>query len=303
LKSITSSFTIPKKLNFSHLMTLFCVILAFFSPKSFQNAIAVLGILTLGILHGANDLKILTKKNLKQNSLFGIPFWILYIGVVFLGIYFFYFIPAIALLSFVMVSCYHFGEQHWEKRIQSKKGASAFYSAYGSLIFSMLFIFHYSEVNNVIFQIATVSIPYEWFLALLVLSSSLVLLFLFLKSQDFKGFMIELLLLGILALLFFKGTLIFGFGIYFVFWHSLPSLASQVHYLYKGQNSLAYLQYLKSAILYWIMALVGLTGFYFFNLFPKDQYLPVFFSFLAAITFPHVVVIGFMFHSSKSHGL
>jgi hypothetical protein len=70
LDPITSSFTIFKKLNFSHLITLVCVILAFFSPEIFQNAFAVFGILTVGVLHGANDLKILAKKEPQKKNFF-----------------------------------------------------------------------------------------------------------------------------------------------------------------------------------------------------------------------------------------
>ena len=81
------------------------MILAFFSPEIFQNAFAVFGILTVGVLHGANDLKILAKKAPQKNNFLGIPFWSVYIGGVLLGIYLFYFIPGIALLSFVLVSC------------------------------------------------------------------------------------------------------------------------------------------------------------------------------------------------------
>jgi hypothetical protein len=59
--------------------------------------------------------------------------------------------------------------------------------------------------------------------------------------------------------------------------------------------------YFKSAFLYWILALIILVSSYFFGSLPKDQYLSIFFSFLAAITFPHVVVMGLMFHSHKHH--
>jgi Brp/Blh family beta-carotene 15,15'-monooxygenase len=108
------------------------------------------------------------------------------------------------------------------------------------------------------------------------------------------------MLLGLLALLFYKGTLLFGFGLYFVLWHSLPSLSSQVNYLYEKKISKSYKEYFKSAFFYWILALVGLIVFYFFGVLPKNQYLSVFFSFLAAITFPHVVVMGLMFESHKN---
>ena len=91
-----------------------------------QNAIACLGILSFGILHGANDLKIIGKNNWKFKSNYRLFPFVLYMGVVVLGIAVFYFIPGIALLSFVLVSCYHFGEQHWEGRLKHRKGVQLF---------------------------------------------------------------------------------------------------------------------------------------------------------------------------------
>ena len=117
------------------------MILAVFSPEIFQNTFAVFGNLTVGVLHGANDLKILAKKEPQKNNFSGIPFWGIYIGVVLLGIYLFYFIPGIALLCFVLVSCYHFGEQHWEHSLSklNKILKSTFYFSYGLLILYLLF--------------------------------------------------------------------------------------------------------------------------------------------------------------------
>ena len=62
LKTITCSFTTLNKLHFSHFFTIFCVIFSCFSSDFLQNLISSIGILTFGILHGANDLKILAKK-------------------------------------------------------------------------------------------------------------------------------------------------------------------------------------------------------------------------------------------------
>lgn len=300
MKALTSSFTIPKKVNFSHLITLFCVFFVLFAPEKWQNIISILGILSFGILHGANDLKILSKKVTHKSSFLGIPFWVIYIGVVLLGISIFYFIPGMALLTFVLVSCYHFGEQHWHKKLEMRKGHSLFFSIYGALIFLMLFNFHYNEVADVIFQISSVQIPYNFFWISLLICACLFFVLTGFNFKSYKQFLEEWMLLGLLALLFCKGTLLFGFGLYFVLWHSLPSLSSQVNYLYEKKTSKSYKEYFKSAFFYWILALVGLIVFYFFGVLPKNQYLSVFFSFLAAITFPHIVVMGLMFESHKN---
>ena len=52
-----------------------------------------------------------------------------------LGIAVFYFIPGVALLSFVLVSCYHFGEQHWEGRLKHRKGVQLLVFSDGAFIF------------------------------------------------------------------------------------------------------------------------------------------------------------------------
>ena len=84
----------------------------------------------------------------------------------------------------------------------------------------------------------------------------------------------------------------------FIIWHSLPSLKSQIRFLYEGQVTNPFIKYLKSGFIYWMFAIIGLIGFYFLGVLPEEQYISVFFSFLAAITFPHVVVMGLMFKSS-----
>ena len=297
MKALTSSFTTTKKFIFSFFITLISIVFTLFCSENLQNIAASLGILSFGILHGANDIKILSSKKMKINSLFGVSFLLIYLVVVLLGILIFYFIPAIALLSFVAVSCYHFGEQHWENKLKNIQRPLLFYITYGSLIFLMLFSFHYSQVHEIIFQISSVHVPYQFFFVSLIIAGNIFLGYMFIKLKKIKLILPEILLLGILALLFHTGSLLFGFGLYFVIWHSLPSLKSQIKYLYSEKEDSPYLKYFKSAFLYWIMALTGLVTIYFFGTLPKDQYLSVFFSFLAAITFPHVIVMGLMFHS------
>jgi Brp/Blh family beta-carotene 15,15'-monooxygenase len=300
LKTLTSSFTTPKRHITFQLITIFFVFFVIFCPENLQNIISGVGILSFGILHGANDLKILSSKNLHKNSFFGISFLPIYIGVVLLGIMIFYFIPGIALLTFVMVSCYHFGEQHWNDKLDNINKPLLFYTFYGATIFLMLFSFHIAEVKNVIYEISSVNIPIQFFLSLLLLIGTISIIFMLYVIKNFNFFLIELMLLGTLAILFWKSSLLFGFGLYFVLWHSLPSLKSQIKYLYGPEEESPYSKYLKSAFLYWILALIGLMTSYFYGSLPKDQYLSIFFSFLAAITFPHVIVMGIMFHSHKN---
>jgi len=50
-------------------------------------------------------------------------------------------------------------------------------------------------------------------------------------------------------------------------------------------------------MIYWVGALGGLFLFYYFIEVEEAYLLSIFFSFLAAITFPHAIVMGLMFQS------
>ena len=301
LKLLTNSFTVPKYFPFFLGVSLFSVIFCFFGSIWTQNLFALVGILSLGILHGANDLKIIAKKSSLKSSGYRFKFFVVYILVVLLGIVFFLYIPKIALLSFVLVSCYHFGEQHWNGRFNDKLNSFLFYFSYGSIIFSLLFTLQYASSSKIIFQISSVKIPYHFFLISLTISFFVFILFILTCKKKLYTFIFEFILLGVLALLFSQSTLLFGFGLYFVLWHSLPSLNSQLSYIYNHKTKRPLIKYIKSALVYWALALIGLAIFYFYVDVSKTQYLSIFFSFLAAITFPHSVVMGLMFQSEDSN--
>ena len=299
MKPITTSYSNNNKFSITHYLTLFCVFFTLFCPDKAQNIISAIGILSFGILHGANDIKILVKKNSTSKPLLKFLYLISYIVVVFLGVSIFFFYPALGLMTFIAVSCYHFGEQHWQSKLIRIREKRLFFFTYGTLIFSILFIFHYPAINKIIFQISKYDLSYEYLKNIFIFSTIVMLLLVIKNSQRIKNLWIEFVIIVFLGIIFSQGSLLFGFGFYFIIWHSLPSLKSQIRFLYEGQVINPYVKYLKSGFIYWIFAIIGLVGFYFLGVLPKEQYISVFFSFLAAITFPHVVVMGLMFKSSN----
>jgi Brp/Blh family beta-carotene 15,15'-monooxygenase len=97
--------------------------------------------------------------------------------------------------------------------------------------------------------------------------------------------------------MFWTTNLVVSFSMYFVVWHSWPSLNDQVKTLYQSSNPL--LLYLKDAWVFWLISLIGLVAFYMFNDTFGLNPLSLFFAFLSAITFPHVLVIFGMNQKSK----
>ena len=91
-----------------------------------------------------------------------------------------------------------------------------------------------------------------------------------------------------------SASLIWGFAIFFIIWHSVPSIMDQIKFLYNEVNLENFKAYFKSAFLYWIASLFGIAVLYFIF---KDEKIfnALFFSALASITFPHAFVIVNMY--------
>ena len=212
----------------------------------------------------------------------------------------FFFLPSFALLFFVLVSCFHFGEQHWESKIKPNKYNSLFYFFYGGVIFLLLFIIKHEDVSKVIFEITGINFESIFFQILFLIFFLFYFIIIFFK-REFTLLFIEILLFLFFVLVFSNSTLIYSFSFYFVIWHSLPSLESQLKSLYGEVSSTSIFSYVKSSVLYWLMSILGLFSFYYFFEIKSNYFLPLFFSFLAAITFPHVIVISLMFQTNKNN--
>ncbi|WP_310557544.1 Brp/Blh family beta-carotene 15,15'-dioxygenase [Flavobacterium sp.] len=289
-----------KNHNFIILLSFFCLwINSFFSDK-FQIIIGFIFILSFGILHGANDLKLILTLNIKNKSISFYKIITYYIAVVLVGVVCFYTVPLFALILFISVSGYHFGEQQWqnlENRI-NKRFIYSFQFTYGITILLILFHFHQQEVQNIIFEITSVAISNSYIpLLLKIFGLALIsmLLYLYLKVVEIRNQLIlEVFYLLIFTIIFISSSLIWGFAIYFVLWHSIPSMIDQIHFLYSDFNFSNFKKYIKSAFIYWIASLFGIALLYF--IFKEEKmFNALFFSFLAAITFPHALVILKMF--------
>ena len=278
-------------------MSILALIIAFLSSEYIQNIIGIIAILCIGIIHGANDIKIISTFSNNGNKFKYFSFYLL---TVLIGCLLFFFLPSIALLVFVLVSCFHFGEQHWESKLKPNKYNSFFYFFYGGVVFLLLFIIKHEDVSIVISQITGINFESIFFQISFLIFFLCFFIIIFFK-KEFILLFIEILLLLFFILVFSNSTLIYAFSFYFIIWHSLPSLKSQINNLYGEVSYASIYNYVKSSILYWLISIVGLFSFYYFFDIQSNYFLPLFFSFLAAITFPHVIVISLMFQTNKNN--
>lgn len=285
--------------KFSIIISFFCLWLCSFVSVENQLFIGFAFILSFGILHGSNDIFVLKKILLKSEKFSFLRILLLYVLFILCCIVLFYYFPALVLVLFILFSGYHFGEQQLlylnsKTETTTNLFMQSFQTLYGLLILFLLFEFHNKEVILVILDIAKFRLD-----PLVITYGLLVIVFLFLVSSFFilkrsvtyrKFLLKELFYLLVFSVIFKVSSLIWGFTIYFVVWHSLPSIINQVNFLYGEFSFNNFLRYFKAALPYWLISLFGLGLFYFFSNEMK-LFNSLFFSFLAAITFPHVVVI------------
>lgn len=261
-----------------------------------QALIAFFMIFSLGIIHGANDLQLIQKKTQKKSKNFFFATLLIYIGVVVAGIALFYLLPSFGLLFFVGFSAFHFGEQHLESKLEVELSSFLkvlIYVGYGISLFGLLFTLQWDEVHQVIYLISGQFVSKQFTEAFFFIGLGLFVVS-GLFSPNLRGWLFfETVLLAFLGFFFSRVSLVLGFGIYFVIWHSLPSMQDQLTFLYPKDPQRNW-KYLKSSAPYWIISLIGLAGVYFFFDVQSVAFLPLFFSFLAAITFPHTVVMGWL---------
>ena len=289
-----------KKSNLSILASFLGLWMTSFLDNKSQIIVGFLLILSFGILHGANDLVVLKKINASKRHISFLKLILSYIIVVILSAFLFVIIPWLALLLFILVSSYHFGEQHWQelKDYTLKWIKPIFQFNYGIFILLLLFVFHTKQVEQIVFSITNSNVAFINFnYLLLFFGISLIIFFIYYyyKSIPFQKKIIEeLLYLLVFTILFKVGSLIWGFALYFIFWHSIPSLHDQVRFLYGNYSFENFKLYFKSAYIYWLISLTGIIILY---LLLKNETIfdALFFSFLAAITFPHAWVILKMF--------
>jgi len=221
-----SNFT-SKLIIFS---TIICVILSTIFDDFYLNILAFSGILTFGIIHGANDLLLIKEVSKNYNFKLQFLYYVIMVGGFFL---FFYNIPILALMTFVLLSSYHFGEHQWTLFGKTEDYLiKPFYFFYGLTIFSLIFYFNLEEVAEVIYDIATVQLSENFFLYLLISSFILsIIISLFIYKKIKNQFITQFILLILLILTFKTCSLIWSFAIY-LFFGTVSHLLRNKQYLF-----------------------------------------------------------------------
>jgi len=266
---------------------------SFLNPKM-EDVLAYFMILTVGLLHGSNDIELLFKNiKLKGNKTYRILF--LYIAMIVLSALFFIKIPSVMLIVFISFSAYHFGEQHFIKKIGIQSPLrDFFFLAYGLTLFFMLFALNSSDTILIMEQIGFSGVNELYFFFGFYLSLGATLItgsILRLEKVLDTNIIREIFLLLLFYLIFRLATLMWAFAIYFVIWHAYPSILDQMTYLKGRVNETGFIQYIKSSLLYWSVSVLGILLLFILTSQNAEMFNALFFTLIAAISFPHIFVM------------
>jgi Brp/Blh family beta-carotene 15,15'-monooxygenase len=207
----------------------------------------------------------------------------------------------VSLIVFVIFSSFHFGEQHYlELNIKKNNLSNLYKLILGLLIFNIIFYFKIEKVAQIISSILSFNVDLKFLeyslMVFFLLFLSISLYFLQKKYYSSNNFLFSFFILVLFLIIVVISDLMWGFAIYFIIWHTIPSIKSQILFLYDEFNKDNLIKYIKKAVMYWILAMVFLYIFFLY-LSKSNMFDIAFFSFLNAITLPHAILIHKMFNS------
>ena len=279
--------------NFMMFVTFFLFWISIQFGEVVEDFLAYILVISIGIIHGANDLLILSTKDKKDKRF--IKNLIIYVSIIFFCVFIYFVSSFFAIVLFVLLSSFHFGEEHLGSKIKVNSiFNSIYFLAYGLFIFSLLFYQSLFDVDKIMIELTGTS--FSKLQVEITLITAAILLFLgslyviVIKKNDWMLFFKEFFYLVLLFLVFSTSSLILGFAIYFIFWHSIPSIIHQIEFISGDLNKKNILFYIKKALIYWVISIIGLLVLY--QIVPQiDLFATVVFVILFAVTAPHTWVM------------
>ena len=283
------------------LSALLAVLGALLFPQWVQQAeylLALLLILVIGLPHGATDhllFRQLAREKGKPVSM--VRFYIVYVGLVLAYGVLWALLPLPALILFLLVSVYHFGQSNWNYLAPR---AWVMHLSWGAFVLFVPVVWHFDESREILKTMLRQELPEisqgirtAVVAGLFLLNQGLIIQKTARKALGTWGGILESVNLWILLGMFLALPLLLGFSIYFAGWHALSSSLDQIAFFRRDRIGFGVRQYIRAAAPYTLMALVGLGLLYvaWSNMAPGVLEPGLLFMFIAAVTLPHILLI------------
>jgi len=265
-----------------------CLIFMLFPENNVTVQLALFGIilLSVGIPHGAIDHLI---SNPKIDSRGLVKFLLIYLSMIAGYLAIWYFIPVLALMAFLLMSAYHFGQSHFFSESTLKNYSLLLYVSRGGYFLFAILLGDWESTKVILSPL--VNLDYlnnsRYFVLAAFLLSTLLAQGIF-GSKFRRKHILELSILGPILYL---SPLLIGFIVYFGFWHALPSMITEYKFLrsYKAYNS--FKKFAIQLLPFSLISLIGIGLILFFGLefLENAQLILLFFVLISLISFPHIL--------------
>ena len=268
---------------------IFALCLIFFKVEdSYSSIIFVLVMLTIGIPHGSVDHIIAFINPASRRFKSKLSFFTVYLSLIILNIIIWIFSPYLGLFTFLLVSCYHFGEAQVigfnntkNKLLNFVLGANILLSLFLNNIFELQIIL----IDLTLFSSIDLS-TFDKTFFLLVSVAVLMISVVHCKIEKKVPLYAEM---SILYLIFYHTDILTSFSIYFGFSHSLPMLLLEYKEM-KEKNFFSF--YIKTLPFTTLAIIFGIILYYFNNeLLTANNLILFTFIVISSLTLPHVFIM------------
>ena len=281
-------------------------------PQNIQVIFFASLILLTGIPHGALDhlIQEATDKKLNKKYYFS-GFIIKYVLIMALYALAWFWFSSLSLLTFLIISAWHFGETDLEKVPKNALIWSFTRLVYGFYILAFILLTHIDEVRPIVNKMVEnqanmiifwnfINLNVKQILYLLGLSFTTI--FIVAQSEYLIKFdKIRILRLSLILVLSAWLPLLPAFALYFGGWHALCAFDNIHDYLRKDHPDLTFkLVYIKS-LPFTFVAIIFLCGFILCSnlyVYHFDPF-PILFIFISLITLPHLLIAHQMNHDKE----
>lgn len=260
IKSLIQSFKLDRwtriAISIAILVYLSVICLSLFFPDfDFRITLLVVGLVYLGMPHGAMDIYLISKlTKTKSEVVLILTFYILLtLGILLLWVYF----PTLSFIIFILYSMLHFADSDIQKEVFKNKLNTLEFLARLPLPFCVPLIFFKTSILDLIYLLhpkinflpfVTV---FQFFGYLgIFLTLIFVLISFYLLVTNFKSNDLSFLEPVVLIVLFSQITPLYAFGIYFCFIHGIKHIINVVRKIE--------IKSFKTLLPYWLLPLLGL---------------------------------------------
>jgi Brp/Blh family beta-carotene 15,15'-monooxygenase len=263
-----------------------CLLFAFL-PKDYQAFEYVpftLILITIGIPHGAID-HLTSDPHINKKGL--IKFLFLYISLISIYLLSWIYFPVTALLAFILMSAYHFGQTHFINRPVKKPFRFILFFSRGLYFLLVILAGDLALTKSILSPIAI--LPNLNPFILIPIALLFAILTQWIAKLEFNGN--DLFELAILGPILFLSPLMISFIVYFGFWHSLPSMSAEYQFLRRYPAYNTFKKFSVQLLPFSVISILGIALILILgiNYLEISEIILVFFVLISLISFPHIL--------------